>query len=62
MPVSPASACLTERFRLDRHWRNARTLASHNPLIYRRRIVGDYLLNGTSPAAAWALGPQEDET
>jgi len=34
---------------LDRHWRNARTLASHNPLIYKPRIVGDYLVNGTAP-------------
>jgi len=26
---------------LDRHWRNARTAASHNPLIYKECIVGD---------------------
>jgi alkylation response protein AidB-like acyl-CoA dehydrogenase len=49
--VGGASA-VTDRFRLDRHWRNARTLASHNPVIYRNRIVGDYLLNDTSPRAA----------
>lgn len=34
---------------LDRHWRNARTLASHNPRVHKRRIVGDLLVNGTSP-------------
>ncbi len=51
--VGGASA-VTERFRLDRHWRNARTLASHNPVIYRDRIVGDYVLNGTSPSASYA--------
>ncbi|MFT4087945.1 MAG: acyl-CoA dehydrogenase [Gordonia sp. (in: high G+C Gram-positive bacteria)] len=34
---------------LDRHWRNARTLASHNPRVYKARIVGDYLVNGTDP-------------
>jgi alkylation response protein AidB-like acyl-CoA dehydrogenase len=51
--VGGASA-VTERFRLDRHWRNARTLASHNPVIYRDRIVGDYVLNGTSPGTAYA--------
>jgi alkylation response protein AidB-like acyl-CoA dehydrogenase len=45
--VGGASA-VTERFRLDRYWRNARTLASHNPVIYRDRLVGDYVLNGTS--------------
>ncbi|SDR02577.1 Acyl-CoA dehydrogenase [Curtobacterium sp. UNCCL20] len=34
---------------LDRHWRNARTLASHNPRVHKRRLVGDLLVNGTSP-------------
>ncbi|WP_440712518.1 hypothetical protein [Gordonia sp. FQ] len=34
---------------LDRHWRNARTLASHNPRVYKARIVGDWLVNGTDP-------------
>jgi alkylation response protein AidB-like acyl-CoA dehydrogenase len=44
------SASSTDRSRnLDRHWRNARTIASHNPLIYKPRVVGDYLLNGTPP-------------
>lgn len=51
--VGGASA-VTERFHLDRHWRNARTLASHNPVIYRDRIVGDHVLNGTSPSADFA--------
>ncbi len=35
---------------LDRHWRNARALASHNPAPLRKRAVGDYLLNGAPPA------------
>lgn len=34
---------------LDRHWRNARTLASHNPSIFKARVLGDYHLNGTLP-------------
>lgn len=34
---------------LDRHWRNARTLASHNPRVHKRRIVGDLLVNNASP-------------
>ena len=46
------SSAVTDRFALDRHWRNARTLASHNPVIYRSAIVGDHALNGTSPSAA----------
>jgi alkylation response protein AidB-like acyl-CoA dehydrogenase len=57
--VGGASA-VTERFRLDRHWRNARTLASHNPVIYRDRIIGDQVLNGTSPSAAYARSWDRD--
>jgi len=41
---------------LDRHWRNARTLASHNPRIYKERIVGDYAVNGTPPPPQWRIG------
>jgi alkylation response protein AidB-like acyl-CoA dehydrogenase len=50
--VGGASA-VSETRRLDRHWRNARTLASHNPAIQRERAIGDFLLNGKSPDAAW---------
>ena len=32
---------------LDRHWRNVRTLASHNPSVYKARAVGDRAINGT---------------
>jgi alkylation response protein AidB-like acyl-CoA dehydrogenase len=31
---------------LDRHWRNARTLASHNPAMYKARALGDLRING----------------
>jgi alkylation response protein AidB-like acyl-CoA dehydrogenase len=41
---------------LDRHWRNARTLASHNPRIYKERIVGDYAVNGEPPPPQWRIG------
>jgi alkylation response protein AidB-like acyl-CoA dehydrogenase len=41
---------------LDRHWRNARTLSSHNPLIYKQRMVGDYAVNGTVPPTFWMVG------
>lgn len=34
---------------LDRHWRNARTLATHNPRVARARLLGDYLVNGRRP-------------
>lgn len=33
---------------LDRHWRNLRTLFSHNPTVYKARVVGDHLVNGTA--------------
>ena len=39
---------------LDRHWRNARTLASHNPRVYKARIIGDWLVNGTDPVPNFA--------
>ncbi|WP_243146948.1 hypothetical protein [Scytonema sp. UIC 10036] len=32
---------------LDRHWRNARTLSSHNPNHFKARALGDYEINGT---------------
>lgn len=33
----------------SRHWRNARTIANHNPLAYKARATGDYAVNGTTP-------------
>ena len=36
---------------LDRHWRNARTVASHSPLAYKAHATGNYLVNGTWPPA-----------
>lgn len=41
---------------LDRHWRNARTIASHNPRIYHDRVVGDYAVSGAVPAAHGGIG------
>ncbi|WP_250516971.1 acyl-CoA dehydrogenase family protein [Caballeronia sp. INDeC2] len=41
---------------LDRYWRNARTIASHNPRIYKDRIVGDFAVNGTLPPGQWRIG------
>ncbi|KAA0976057.1 acyl-CoA dehydrogenase [Paeniglutamicibacter gangotriensis] len=46
--VGGASATASGRA-LDRHWRNARTVSSHNPATYRQQAVGDYLVNGTAP-------------
>ena len=44
------------KLELDRHWRNARTVASHNPLVYKARIVGDWRINGTEPPYVWLIG------
>ncbi len=41
---------------LDRHWRNARTVASHNPVIYKSRIVGDWSVNDAVPPFVWDIG------
>jgi alkylation response protein AidB-like acyl-CoA dehydrogenase len=46
--VGGASALSTE-LALDRHWRNARTVASHNPVIQRTAAVGRWELDGTLP-------------
>ena len=32
---------------LDRHWRNIRTLASHNPPLYKAQAIGAYHVRGT---------------
>ena len=44
--VGGASATSQTR-NLDRHWRNARVLSSHNPAAQRRRELGDLALNDT---------------
>lgn len=54
--VGGASATSAAR-QLDRHWRNARTAASHNPAIFRERMIGDYYLNGTVPPRMPAVNP-----
>lgn len=40
----------------DRHWRNARTLATHNPLAYKLRALGANLLNGDPLPYQWSVG------
>jgi len=53
--VGGASAVDTD-LALDRHWRNARTLASHNPLAFKARALGDLLLNDTPVPGWWSTG------
>jgi alkylation response protein AidB-like acyl-CoA dehydrogenase len=46
--VASGSTLSTERA-LDRHWRNVKVLASHNPSIYKQQILGGYQVHGTRP-------------
>jgi len=41
---------------LDRHWRNAQTVSTHNPIVFRARTIGDYYVNGTLPEGLNAIG------
>lgn len=41
---------------LDRHWRNARTVATHNPAAFKARSVGDFHINGTTPTGLNSIG------
>lgn len=39
---------------LDRHWRNVRTISTHNPTFLKASAVGDHLVNGVGfPANAY---------
>lgn len=38
----------SRKYNFDRHWRNIRTVLNHNPLLHKARVVGDYLVNGTT--------------
>jgi alkylation response protein AidB-like acyl-CoA dehydrogenase len=53
-----ASAVYEER-QLDRHWRNARVLTVHNPVIYKERMVGESLLHDDPPIHRWTVGVKQ---
>jgi len=41
-------------YNLDRHWRNARTISTHNPTFLKASAIGDHIVNGASfPANAY---------
>jgi alkylation response protein AidB-like acyl-CoA dehydrogenase len=56
-----ASATSTSKS-LDRHWRNAQTVATHNPIAFRARAIGDYWINGTLPEGLNAIGDAKATT
>ena len=39
----------TSAYGFDRHWRNLRTQTLHDPVAYKAREVGDWLLNRRAP-------------
>ena len=41
---------------LDRHWRNIQTVATHNPIVFRARSLGEYELDGVLPEGLNAIG------
>ncbi|WP_227984964.1 acyl-CoA dehydrogenase family protein [Nocardia spumae] len=51
----------SEDLRLDRHWRNARTISVHNPAIQKARSIGDHLLNGADLPFAWSAGSRDGQ-
>ncbi|MGC0365444.1 alkylation response protein AidB-like acyl-CoA dehydrogenase [Rhodococcus sp. 27YEA15] len=57
--VGGSSATSTSRG-LDRLWRNARTIASHNAEVIRARTVGAFLLGGSAPAAL-SYAPEDSD-
>jgi alkylation response protein AidB-like acyl-CoA dehydrogenase len=41
-------------YNLDRHWRNVRTISTHNPTFLKASAIGDNIVNGASfPANAY---------
>jgi alkylation response protein AidB-like acyl-CoA dehydrogenase len=50
-----ASASTTEK-QLDRFWRNARVVSSHNPLIYKQKVIGDWEINNAPLPYVWQIG------
>ena len=54
--ISTTAAPLKAGLGLDRHRRDARTIASHNPRIFRDRFVGDFAVNGAGPPRQYRVG------
>jgi alkylation response protein AidB-like acyl-CoA dehydrogenase len=39
------ASATSRKHNFDRHWRNLRTIFSHNPLSHKAKVIGDYMLN-----------------
>jgi alkylation response protein AidB-like acyl-CoA dehydrogenase len=44
-----SGSVVSEKGGLDRHWRNIKVIASHNPRLYKERLLGQNLLDGRLP-------------
>lgn len=43
----------SNKYRMDRFWRNARTLSVHDPVDAKLQLIGAYELEGTAPPVSW---------
>lgn len=50
------ASAIREGAGLDRHWRNARAVASHNPWVYKARLVGRREVTGEVADGVWSVG------
>lgn len=50
-----ASASTTTK-QLDRFWRNARVVSSHNPIVYKEKVIGDWEVNREPLPFVWQIG------
>ena len=53
------ASIVSDTLALDRHWRNARTISVHNPVLYKLRSVGAHILNGEDLPYAWSAGAKK---
>ncbi|MFI9508905.1 acyl-CoA dehydrogenase family protein [Nocardia sp. NPDC052566] len=44
-----SASALKSELGLDRHWRNGRTVSSHNPAIYKAALIGEHAVHGNPP-------------
>ena len=51
-----AAGAVDERLQLDRHWRNARTIASRDPIRHTAGALGELLLRAAAPPPSWPSG------
>ena len=53
-PVNIELSATQAAFNLDRHWRNARTISTHNPTFLKASAIGANVVHGTAfPANAY---------